>query len=121
MMPGNLWQAECRWTVFDAGCSLSQAAFASSGTAQAGSIQSQIVTTGLAQPSGYFTLGQVTMTGGLNSGFRRMVKSFDGTTMLLIAPFPFAVAVGDSFTAYPGCAKSIQTCQTKFNNLVNHG
>ena len=121
MMPRNLWQAACRWTLFDAGCTLSQAAFAKTGAAQAGSTQSQIVTTGLAQPSGYFTLGQVTMTSGLNGGFRRMVKSFDGTTMQLIAPFPFTVAVGDTFTAYPGCDKSANTCSVKFSNFVNYG
>src|SRR5258705_457579 len=121
MMPRNLWQAACRWTLFDAGCTLSQAAFAKTGTAQVGSTQSQIVTTGLAQPSGYFALGQVTMTSGLNSGFRRMVKSFDGVILSLIAPFPFTVAVGDSFTAYPGCNKSIADCTNKFNNFVNFG
>src|SRR5258706_2693387 len=121
MMPRDLWQAACRWTLFDAGCTLSQAAFFIFGTAQAGSTQSQIVTTGLAQPSGYFALGQVTMTSGLNSGFRRMVKSFDGTTMFLIAPFPFTVAVGDSYTAYPGCNKSVSDCTNKFSNQVNYG
>lgn len=121
MMPRNLWQAACRWTLFDAGCTLSQAAFALTSTAQPGSTQSQIVTVGLGQASGYFALGQVTMTSGLNAGFRRMVKSFDGTTMLLIAPFPFAVAVGDGYTAYPGCDKSVATCTNKFANQLNYG
>jgi hypothetical protein len=121
MMPRNLWQDACRWTLFDAGCTLSQGAFAFSGTAQPGSTQSQIVTVGLGQPSGYFALGQVTMTSGLNSGFRRTVKAFDGTTMQLIAPFPFALATGDAFTAYPGCDKSLATCTNKFANAVNFG
>lgn len=121
MMPRNLWQASCRWTLFDTGCTLSQAAFAQTGTAQAGSTQSQIVTSGLAQPSGYFSLGQVTMTSGLNAGFHRMVKSFDGTTMFLIAPFPFALNAGDAFTAYPGCDKTLLTCTNKFNNAINFG
>src|SRR5258706_1738240 len=69
MMPRNLWQAACPWTLFHAGCTLSQAAFAKTRTAQVGSTQSQILTTGLAQTSGYFALGQGTMTSGLNSGF----------------------------------------------------
>jgi hypothetical protein len=121
MMPRNLWQAACRHTLFDAGCTLVQATFAVNGTAQAGSTQSQIVTTGLGFTSGYFALGQVTMTGGLNAGFRRMVKSFDGTNMFLIAPFPFAVAPGDGFTAYPGCNKTLAVCTNTFNNAVNFG
>ena len=121
MMPRNLWQAACRWTLFDAGCTLSQGAFAVSGAAQAATTQSQIVTSGLAKPAGWFQFGQVTMTSGLNNGFRRMVKSFDGTTMLLIAPFPFTVAAGDAFTAYPGCDKTLQTCTNKFSNAINFG
>ncbi len=120
MMPRNLWQAPCRWTLFDAGCALNQVDFHINGNALVGSTQSQIVSGSIA-PAGWFTLGQVTMVSGLNAGFRRMVKSFDGTTMFLIAPFPFTLAVGDGFTAFPGCDKSIATCQNKFNNLVNHG
>jgi hypothetical protein len=50
-----------------------------------------------------------------------MIKSFDGTVMSLIAPFPFTVAVGDAFTAYPGCDKTVNTCTVKFSNLVNFG
>jgi uncharacterized phage protein (TIGR02218 family) len=119
MMPRNLWQSACRWTLFDAGCTLSQAAFAAPGFARAGTTQSQIVT--VAGPVDYFALGQVTMTSGLNSGFRRMIKSFDGTVMALIAPFPFTVLVGDAFTAYPGCDKTVNVCTNKFNNLVNFG
>jgi hypothetical protein len=50
-----------------------------------------------------------------------MVKSFDGVSMFLIAPFPFTVAVGDTFTAFPGCDKSLQTCTNKFQNQLNFG
>jgi hypothetical protein len=28
---------------------------------------------------------------------------------------------GDTFTAYPGCDKTQNTCTSKFNNLVNFG
>ncbi len=121
-MPRNLWQAPCHHNLFDAGCTLVQASFADSGTAQGGSTQSLIATTGLGRTSGYYALGQILMTSGLNQGFRRMVKSFDGTNMSLIAPLPFAVASGvDTFTAYPGCDKTVATCTNKFNNKVNHG
>jgi hypothetical protein len=34
---------------------------------------------------------------------------------------PYAPAPGDQFTAYPGCDKSVFTCQNKFNNLLNFG
>jgi hypothetical protein len=122
LMPRNFWQSLCRWTLFDAGCALSQASFAVNGTAQAGSTQSLIATTGLGKPLGYFSLGQVRMTSGLNSGFGRMVKLFDSSmNMQLIAPFPFALSPGDTFTAYPGCDKTLTTCTNTFANAVNFG
>lgn len=122
MMPRNLWQAACRWTLFDAGCTLVQSVFGEAGIALGGSTQSQIVTANLAQPAGYFTLGQIFFTSGLNSGFRRMVKSFDGVNLFLIAPLPFAVVGNvDTYTVYPGCDKSFQTCTNKFNNALNYG
>lgn len=122
MMPRNTWQAPCRWTLFDAGCQLVQATFAVTGTAIGGSTQTSIATVGLGKAADYFALGQVTMTSGLNSGFRRMVKAFDGTTMSLIAPFPFTLLSGDTFTAYPGCNKVLLgDCTTKFSNALNFG
>jgi len=121
MMPRNLWQAACRWTLFDAGCTLSQAAFTTFGAALVGTTQSQVVTIGFGAPAGYFALGQIVMTSGLNTGFRRMVKSFDGTTLFLIAPFPFTVAVGDTFQCFPGCSKTLAVCTNTFNNAVNFG
>lgn len=106
LMPRNLWQAGCVHTLFDAGCKLVQSSFAHNYTAGAGSTQSSIViAAGSISPS--FALGQVTMTSGNNNGFRRMIKSYDGNALSLIAPFPFAVNVGDALTAYPGCDKTL--------------
>lgn len=122
LMPRNLWGAACRHTLFDAGCTLTQASFAHNYTAGGGSTQSSIVIgAGPIHPS--FALGQMTFTSGANNGFRRMVKSYDGNALSLIAPFPFAVTVGDSLTAYPGCDKTrggIDGC-TGFANTVNFG
>lgn len=121
MMPRNLWQAPCRHTLFDPGCTLNQANFGVRGNVQNGTTQSQLVAAGTGAPPGWFSLGQVQMLSGLNNGFRRMVKSFDGVSLFLIAPLPFTVAVGDGFVAYPGCDKSLATCTNKFANQLNFG
>ena len=120
MMPRNLWQAACRHTLFDVGCTLNQQNFQALGIVQAGSTQS-VLNLGPGAAVDYFSLGQVLMTSGLNNGFRRMVKYWDGTNMFLMAPLPFAVVPGDTLFAYPGCNKTIATCTNKFNNVVNHG
>lgn len=122
LMPRNLWSAACRFTLFDAGCQLSQAAFAHNFAAGGGSTQSSIViAAGPFHPD--LALGQVSITSGLNSGFRRMVKSYDGNALGLIAPLPFALVAGDTLTAYPGCDKTFAGANgcLGFANQINFG
>jgi hypothetical protein len=125
-MPRNLYQAGCRWTLFDAGCTLSAAAFAVNGTiasAAASGINPISVTIGAPSGSGNYALGRMAMTGGANAGFSRSIRSWaPGTpaSFQLMAPFPFALAPGDSFTAYPGCDKQLSTCGA-FANQIHFG
>lgn len=127
-MPRHFYQAQCRHVLFDVNCNangnMNPASFAVNTTAQAGSTQSRLILpTGLpaAPGSGTFTLGRVAMTSGLNAGFSRTIKSWDGAYALsLITPLPFAVAAGDAFTVYPGCDKLLTTC-TAFNNAPQFG
>jgi hypothetical protein len=126
-MPRHFYSAQCRHTLFDVGCNASgnmnPANFAIAGTVAAGSTSSTIIGAGLPAPAGSATymLGRVVMTSGLNNTFARMVKNWDGAqTLSLTNPLPFAVAPGDTFTAYPGCAKTIPACEA-FNNLSNYG
>ncbi len=121
-MPRNVYRAGCRYTLFDAGCTLAAASFAVAGTAGAGSTQSVILSS--AQPpansSGSFALGRIVMTSGQNTGFSRSVRAWTSGSFTLLSPLPFAVAPGDAFTAYPGCDKQLATC-TKFANQANYG
>jgi hypothetical protein len=123
-MPRRLFQAPCKHRLFDAGCTLNAASYAATGTAGAGSTRYIMVAT-LAAPSGSgtYTLGRVTFTSGLNKGFSRSVRSWDGTNWTFISPLPFALAEGDAFTAYPGCDKTFTTCQAfqGSNAFLNFG
>lgn len=121
-MPRNLFQAGCRHTLFDGGCTLVAASYAVSGTAGSGSTRATIFS-GVSAPagSGTYTLGRLVFTSGLNAGYGRSIRSWaTGIALIPIAPFPFNVAPGDAFTAYPGCDKQLSTCQT-FGNQVNFG
>lgn len=126
-MPRRFYQAPCTHTLFDLDCNadgnMSAAAFGINGTVAAGSLQASIIGQGLPPPAGSktYTLGRIMMTSGLNATFQRTIKSWDGaSTLSLLAPFPFTIAVGDTFTAYPGCNKLRTTCAL-FNNSKNHG
>jgi uncharacterized phage protein (TIGR02218 family) len=120
-LPRNLWQPGCVNSLGDASCSVNLSSFAVSGSVAAGSSASAIVTT-LAQPSNYFDQGKVAFTSGANAGLTRSVKFWAAGVpgvVALLAPFPNAPAVGDAFTIYPGCDKTLGSngC-AKFANTV---
>lgn len=120
-MPRNLYQAGCRFALFDDSCSLSAAAFAVAGTVL--TVDGAVITAALVQASGYFDLGQIVMTSGDNDGFQRLVRSWDlaTNTLRMVAPFFFDVVPGDTFTIYPGCDKQLTTCTNRFANQLNFG
>ncbi len=123
-LPRNLYGPGCRHTLFDAGCALSAASFAAAGAAVTqGPTQASFTSSLTGCPDTYFALGRVVFTGGANSGIARAVLGFTraGGSFSLMAPLPFAIQGGDSFTAYPGCDKQLATCTAKFNNQANFG
>jgi uncharacterized phage protein (TIGR02218 family) len=120
-MPRNVYLAQCRHTLYDAGCTLNPASFKVSFTALSGSTQLTLMAAATAPPgSGTFQLGKVTMTSGQNSGFSRTVHTWSAGTFLLLNPLPFPVAAGDTFDAFAGCNKLLSTCAA-FSNTANFG
>lgn len=124
-MPRNTWQSSCRHTLFDAGCTLNATSFVGSGIVTTVSNQATFQTN-LSQAAGYFSLGRLVWSSGLNAGFARTVRYYYGGGsalggILLIAPMPFTIQGGDAFTIYPGCDKTLATCTGTFNNAVNFG
>jgi uncharacterized phage protein (TIGR02218 family) len=63
----------------------------------------------------------LTWTSGLNDGLRMEVKAFTtGTGLIeLFLPMPFDIGGGDTFDIQAGCDKSVATCLSKFNNVIN--
>lgn len=117
-MPRNVYQPACIHTLYDSGCTLSQAGFGVSNTAQAGSTKTSIVNS-LAQGAGYFDQGKLFWLTGANAGVTRTVKSYVPGILVPSLPLPYTPAAGDTFTVYPGCDKMQATCSSKFANLVN--
>lgn len=70
---------------------------------------------------GYFSAGVITFTSGLNNGLSAIVKTHIGNQFTLFLPTAFVIPVGTTFTVQAGCDKTIDTCKSKFNNVVNHG
>ena len=117
MMPRNIYSPACQHVLYDSGCGLVKSAFATSGTVGAGST---FITINWSGTSGNFNQGTITFTSGQNTGVSATVKTTNpGVSLTLAYPLYVAPAAGDSFTVYWGCDHTMNTCQTKFNNLAN--
>lgn len=121
-LPRNILQSTCTHTLFDAGCTLNKAAFAVSGSVQAGSTVNKLISN-LTQADNYFDNAQMVFTSGINNGHVVAVRQYanSGGTVYFFVPLPAAPGIGDMFTIYPGCDKTQATCAAKFSNLGNFG
>lgn len=118
MLPRNVYQPGCSNTLFDAACGRSKAAYQVSATANSSTDFSRtLFGTALGQAASYFALGWALGVSGANAGIGRTIKAFSSGVVTTIQPWPQTVAVGDTFTFYPGCDKQQSTCSGKFVNL----
>jgi uncharacterized phage protein (TIGR02218 family) len=124
---GRTYAPKCDATIGDARCGVNLATGAFTGTAVITTVygsRSVLVTTGLSGfAAGWFTGGLITWTSGLNSGASMEVKthSVAGTLRVieLVEAMAFDIAVTDTFSVKAGCDHSIETCLSKFNNVIN--
>jgi len=122
---GNIYMPSCRADLGDSKClvdtgtitdTLTVTSVISASNNFAGTIAQTLAT-------GYFSLGLIVWTGGLNSGVKMEIASSNasGTTQSLrmTLPMPFDIQIGDTATIYAGCDKRIITCNNKFSNVLN--
>jgi hypothetical protein len=69
--------------------------------------------------SEYFQNGLVTWTSGLNAGLSMEVKLYNIGFVELFQPMPYAIALSDAYSIKAGCDKQLQTCISRFNNVIN--
>ena len=120
-MPRNVYTAGCGHTLFDTGCGLVKANFAHASAVAPAGATTRFLWCELTKESGYFNLGTLSFTSGVNAGVTRTIKNYDVGAIMLSYPLQNAPAVGDTFIAYPGCDKRmVETCNDKFNNLLNY-
>jgi uncharacterized phage protein (TIGR02218 family) len=118
MIPKPLMSPSCQWVLFSPGCGLNQSSFAVNGTVQAGTTANKLVS-GLGNTAGYFTQGKLQFTSGVGAGRWFAIRIYASGNIFPVKSFGFVPQAGDTFTAYPGCDKTVPTCTTKFNNLIN--
>lgn len=119
MIPPNVFQTPCVHSLYSAGCTVNPATYRVSATASGLGVDGSIGTY-LTQADGYFQMGAVKFTSGLNIGVTRTVKQFVAGKIYPTKAFPYAVASGDTFTITPGCDKLYNgDCKNKYNNVIH--
>ncbi len=118
LIPKPIMGPSCQWVLFSPGCGLNQSSFAVNGTAQSGTTSNKLVS-GLGNPDAYFSQGKLQFTSGVGAGRWFAIRIHASGNIYPVKNFGFTPLPGDTFTAYPGCDKTVSTCKNKFNNLIN--
>lgn len=118
MVPRNVYQAPCLNSIFDTDCGLSRDDYVVTGQATSAadangtSFSHDVAGLGVDE----LALGDVLFTTGANTGIRRTVAANQVSDMTVIDAWPFPVAPGDQFTAWPGCDNLLDTCTSRYSN-----
>jgi len=117
--PPEVYQPGCLNVLGDAACAINLASWAITGSALAGSSASAI-NASLAQPDGWFDVGDIKFTSGVLLGQSRTIRSQAAGVLTLMTPFSQAPGAGDAFLLHPGCDGTMDAggCP-KFSNLAN--
>ena len=130
--PQQLIQANCRWVLYSAGCTLNKATFTKTGTVGTIADPRTLTTTAhlsTVSAAGTFSKGILTFTAGKNNGIAYSVALWTpgvGATpdsLQLDTPPLFSMTAGDTFTVTEGCNHTFASClnlQGATNSYLNY-
>ena len=118
-MPRTLYQPACQNDLYDSVCGVDRSVYAKTGTAGSSATTLDIPISGEVNTvaEGYWNLGGIIFTSGILNGTARTVKKHVSGVITVANPLPTAPETGDQLVIYPGCDKTIDTCQNKFSDL----
>jgi uncharacterized phage protein (TIGR02218 family) len=114
------WDRGCPYAVFDADCGLNPADFETVATIDSLTTSSITSATFDALDDGYFAGGWVEWDIGSGEVETRGITRHVGGQLTLLGGTDGLLA-GMQVRAYPGCPRTIQACETIFNNRANYG
>lgn len=138
---GELYSTTCRAQLGDARCRVNLAELTVEGVVANVKNASTFSVQGFDQPPQYFQYGLLTWKQGKNAGLSMEVKAFlpdnkitvreednnpladtenhQKNIFYLVQPMPYPIEVGDIFSVYSGCAKTLSLCKNRFHNVIN--
>lgn len=113
------WQRGCPHMLYDGQCKVVKASYATAGTAAGVAGISLTVSAADALEDGYFSGGilEFTRNGFLES---RQIRSHVGSLLVLLGRTD-GLENGMSVTLYPGCPRTAEVCDERFDNIDNFG
>lgn len=114
-MPRRTFSPGCGNTLYDNACGVNRAARGLVGYVLEGSTR-RSVQHGMSIAPGHLDYGSLEFTSGANAGVLITMTRNTAGALSLVVPLRADVAPGDSFVAFPGCDRTLITCETKFNN-----
>lgn len=105
-MPRNLYQPNCKYTVYSGPCGAVKGSFVNSGVVGSSPSASVIPWFGGVPGSIPFANGEIFMETGPTVNQTRTIRAYDGTNLYLAYPLTVPPLVGDTFNAYPGCNRA---------------
>ena len=113
----QLWQGPCNNQLYDTFCGVNKASFAVSGTVDTISADGLTIDVSEADAfaDGYFAAGGLLEFGN----YRGFIIAHTDATLTLFRAVPGLVA-GSGITIYPGCDRTLGTCNDTFANAANH-
>lgn len=116
--PSDVYQTACHYSLYGAGCKVARENFSENLLVQKGSTKKQIICSPT-KADGYYQNGIVLFTNGANVNIKKSVKLYAGGVITLSTPLQYPPQVGNTFTIFAGCDKTMATCKNKFSNLDN--
>lgn len=108
-MPRDLFEPNCKNTWGDVNCGVNQQDYAVFGTVGPGATRAFLPWDA---SSSDYSLGKVHIANGDSTTRVRTISRADDTGLYLAYPLDFDVADGLTFTAYPGCFRTGEACET---------
>lgn len=114
------WSRNCPYALYGRGCGVDKTQFEVPGTiADLNGLSIEVAAlNGFADD--YFTGGFIEWPVGDAEVERRTIESHTGTTAVMFGGTAGLVQ-GQAVTAYPGCPRTIDVCDSRFNNAENYG
>ena len=107
--PRNLYRTTCNHAFCDAGCTLSRAAYTASFAVGASPTATFIPWASAPGNAATYQNGTIAITSGAAAGSRRSIAAASASGLTLAYPLATVPAPGDTFTAFQGCDKTLNS------------